>query len=293
MLWGSYPYFRDWLIGGNPIAPNEITFAGHVILPGSKDLSHLESGDPDFLVKKSWAEHIHLIWLERLFTPYDWNNAGDGPLWVVIGLPGLVVWGMTSLRRRRGWPLLLIGLLVLFFVVTPANFRVRYVLAGILPCALGAGFLIDYLRGWSRGAVLAVAVLLCGWVVITTLPPAQISPVQLRNYIAYDTDYTRTAGSLADPVAVYNWVDTRTKTQPAVIAYGRRVYTFPLFGVDLRNRIVHQVKPNAEQWQQGLDQQKVSLVVTSVGSKEDTWMHNDSSFREAFASGDLVVYQRR
>jgi len=293
MLWGSYPYFRDWLIGGNPIAPNEITVDGHVLLPGSKDLSHLESGDPDYLVKKSYLEHIHLIWLERLFTPYDWNNAGDGPLWVAIGLPGLVVWAVTSLRRRRAWPLLLTGLLVLFFAMTPTNFRVRYVLAAILPCALGAGFLVDYLRGWARGVVLALAVLLCGWVVITTLPPPQISPAQLRNYIAYDTDDTRTAGSLADPVAVYNWIDARTKVQPAVIAYGRRVHIFPLFGVDLRNPIVHQVKPSAAQWQEGLDEQRVTFVVTDVGSKEDTWMRSDLSFREAFASGYLVVYQRR
>lgn len=293
MLWGSYPYFRDWVIGGNPIAPNEITLAGHVLLPGSKDLSHLESGDPDYLVKKSWVEHIHLIWLERLFTPYDWNNAGDGSLWVVLGLPGLVVWGVSSLRRRRGWPLLLIGLLVLFFVVTPANFRVRYVLAALLPFALGAGYLMDYLRGWSRGVVLAVAVLLCAWEVVTTLPPAQISPVQLRNYIAYDSDYERTAGSLADPTEVYNWIDAQTKTQPAVIAYGRRVHVYPLFGVDLRNRIVHQAKPDAGQWQQGLEQQGVNLVVTSVGSKEDAWTRSDPQFREAFSGGYLVVYQRR
>lgn len=293
ILFGSYPYVRDYLVGGNPIAPNQITFAGHVLLPGSKDLSHLESGDPDFLVNKSWGEHIYLIWLERLFTPYDWNNAGGGPLWVVLGLPGLVVWAIASVRKRRGWPLLLTGLLVLFFVVTPANFRIRYVLAAILPCALGAGCLVDYLQGFARGIVLALAVLLSAWVVFSTLRPAQISPVQLRNLVAYDTDYTRTAGRLADPTAVYEWIDAQTQGHPTVIAYGRRVHIYPLFGVDLRNPIVHQVKPSQAEWEVGLDQQKVSLVVTDAGSKEDTWMRGDPLFREAFAHGYLVVYQRR
>jgi hypothetical protein len=293
ILFGSYPYVRDYLVGGNPIAPNQITIAGHVLLPGSKDLSHLESGDPDFLVNKTWGEHIYLIWLERLFTPYDWNNAGGGPLWVVLGLPGLVVWAVASIRKRRGWPLLLMGLLVLFFLVTPANFRIRYVLAAILPCALGAGCLVDYLQEFARGMLLALAVLLSAWVVFSTIAPAQISPVQFRDYVAYDTDYTRTAGSLADPTAVYEWIDAQTQGHPTVIAYGRRVHIYPLFGVDLRNRIVHQVKPSQAQWEAGLDQQQVSLVVTDAGSKEDTWMRGDPLFGEAFASGYLVVYQRR
>jgi len=293
ILFGSYAYVRDWVVGANPIAPNEITLAGHVLLPGSKDLSHLESGDPDFLVNKTWGQHIYLIWMERLFTPYDWNNAGDGPLWVVLGLPGLVVWAIASVRKRRGWPLLLMGLLVLFFLVTPANFRTRYVLAAVLPCALGGGYLADHLQGLARGIVLAMAVLLSAWVVVTTLAPAQISPVQLRDFVAYDTDYSRTAGRLADPSAVYDWIDAHTRTQPTVIAYGRRVHIFPLFGVDLRNRIVHQVKPSLAQWEAGLDQQQVSLVVTDAGSKEDTWMQADPFFGEVFSGGYLVVYQRK
>jgi hypothetical protein len=290
---GGYAYTRNWIVEGNPIAPAQIVLGGHVIWPGL-EMEKILALDPSSPVEGlSWPARIGAAWLDRLASLYDYNFAGSGPLWVFLGVPGLLYWAVISTRRRAKWPLLIIVGVLLVFAATPDNWRPRFAVALLLPMAVGCALLLDRLHNWPGLLVRAELVLMIGYVAVATLPPPEISVEQLREFVARSDDRSRSAARVAQPDEVYTWIERETFTRPATIAYGRRVDIYPLFGADLRNTVVHLHAPDELSWHTALESSPAQLVVTSLGSKEDDWTRTSLEFVEVVHAEPLAVFARK
>jgi hypothetical protein len=141
--------------------------------------------------------------------------------------------------------------------------------------------------------VRAGLVLAAGYVLLATLPPAEISVTQLRDFVLVADDRARSAASVAQPEEAYRWIEQATLHRPQSIAYGRRVDIYPLFGADLRNTILHLHAPDEQSWHAALEASPAELVVTSLGSKEDDWTRTSALFEEVAREEPLVIYARR
>ena len=290
---GAYAYARNWIVEGNPMAPAQIALGGQVIWPGleMEKILALDSGSP--VEGLAWPARIGAAWLDRLASLYDYNFGGSGPLWVFLGVPGLVYWAVISARRRDKWPLLIIVGVLLVFAATPDNWRPRFAVALLLPMAVGCALLLDRLRNWPGVLVRAELVLMIGYVAVATLPPPEVSVEQLREFVARSDDRSRSAARVAQPDEVYTWIERETDARPTTIAYGRRVDIYPLFGADLRNTVVHLHAPDELSWHTALEASPAQLVVTSLGSKEDDWTRTSLEFVEVVRAEPLAVFARR
>jgi hypothetical protein len=290
---GAYAYLRNWIVEGNPLAPAQIAFGSRVVWPGLA-MDKILALEPDSPVTGlSWAARVAAAWFDRLGSLYDYNFGGSGPLWVFLGLPGLVYWLVVSFRRRALWPLLLILGALLVFAVTPDNWRPRFALALFLPMSVGAAMLVDRLASWPGVLVKAGSILAAGYVLLATLPPAEISIPQLRDFVVRGDDRARSSALVAQSAEAYRWVEQQTRDRPMSIAYGRRVDIYPLFGADLRNTILHLHAPDESSWQTALEASPAELVVTSLGSKEDEWTRTSAYFVEVERAEPLIIYARR
>jgi len=293
LVLGAYAYVRNWIVEGNPIAPAQVGLGERIVWPGLEmdKILALEAGSPvDGL---SWPARIGAAWFDRLALLYDYNFGGSGPLWVAFGLSGAVYWMIESIRRRTRWPLAIgLGMLAVF-LITPDNWRPRFAIAVLLPCSIGLALLLDRLRSWPGMLVRTGFLLMAGYVVLATLPPPEITVEQFRDFVARSDDRSRSAAHVAQPNEAYEWIEKETFARPAVIAYGRRVDTYPLFGADLRNTILHLNAPDESSWHAALESSPAELIVTSVGSKEDDWTRTIPAFTEAMRAEPLVIYARR
>jgi hypothetical protein len=293
LLLGAYTYVRNWVVEGNPLAPAQVGLGERIVWPGLEmdKILALEAGSP--VAGLSWPVRTGAAWFDRLALLYDYNFGGSGPLWVFLGLPGLIYWVAISLRRRALWPLLLMFGALFVFAMTPDNWRPRFALVLLLPMAVGAALLADQLRGWPGLLVRAGLVLSAGFVVLATLPPPEITAAQLNDFVAHADDRTRSAARVAQPDQVYDWIERETLARPATIAYGRRVDIYPLFGADLRNTVLHLRAPDELAWHAVLQSSAAGLVVTSLGSKEDEWTRTSELFVEVIHAEPLAVFARR
>lgn len=290
---GGYAYARNWIVEGNPLAPAQVSLGEKIVWPGL-EMDKILALEPDSPVAGlSWSERIGAAWFDRLASLYDYNFGGSGPLWVFLGVPGLVYWAVISMRRRDKWPLLIIVGVLLVFAVTPDNWRPRFAVALLLPMAVGCALLLDRLHNWPGLLVRAELVLMIGYVAVATLPPPEISIEQLREFVARSDDRSRSAARVAQPDEVYGWIERETYARPMTIAYGRRVDIYPLFGADLRNTVVHLHAPDELSWHAVLESSSAELVVTSLGSKEDDWTRTSWEFVEVVRAEPLAVFARR
>ncbi len=275
------------------MAPAKVSLGGRVVWPGL-EMDKILALEPDSPVTGlSWPGRIVAAWLDHLGSLYDYNFGGSGPLWLFLGLPGLVYWFAVACRGRAKWPLLLILGALLIFAVTPDNWRPRFALVLLLPMSVGAAMLFDTLASWPGMLVRAGLVLAAGYVLLATLPPAEISVLQLRDLVLETDDRARSSARVAQPVEAYRWIERATFDHPQTIAYGRRVDIYPLFGADLRNTILHLHAPDEMSWHAALESSPAELVVTSLGSKEDEWTRTSTQFAEAARAEPLVIYVRR
>jgi len=290
---GVYPYARNWLVEGNPLAPAQISLGGHIVWSGIGMDKILTLGPDSPVAGLSWPAKIGMAWFDRLASLYDYNSGGTGPLWTVLGVPGALFWVGVAVRGRAKWPLtLLVGVLAVF-LATPDDWRPRFAIVLLLPMAVGSALLLDRLPSWSGILVRSELLLMAGYVLLATIPPPEITVVELRDLVVSGNDRARSAARLAEPEDAYGWIERATLMQPAAIAYGRRVDIYPLFGADLRNTILHLRAPDEAGWHAALEASPAEFVVTSLGSKEDDWTRTSPAFTETMRAEPLVIYARR
>jgi hypothetical protein len=294
IFYGAYPLIRNAIVKGNPLAPVEVKIGNEILWPGKPVGDFLSIGSEDLFQKtKSWWGRIATIWFERYHLIYDWENGGAGPVWVFLGLPGALYFVWRGLRRRQGlaiWIALLSFVILLF---TPAQWRPRYILPLLLVCGLGTALLVDALAKWPRRIVIGELILSAAFVTVASLRPAPMEADKAVALAFHSTDLKRSAAFVHPRNEFYGWVDEYTLDKPAVIAYGRWVDAYPLFGSDLRNRVIGLSAYTAEDWKRQLSAEGVELVVVSKNSPEETWTRDSGEYIVIYEYESWAVWEKK
>jgi hypothetical protein len=105
---GAYPYLRNWIVEGNPLAPAQISLGGRVVWPGL-EMDKILALEPDSpAAGLAWAARLVAAWFDHLGSLYDYNFGAAGPIGVLRrARVGLRV-GCFAAAARTTWPLLII-----------------------------------------------------------------------------------------------------------------------------------------------------------------------------------------
>jgi hypothetical protein len=294
LFFGAYPLIRNAIVEGNPLAPVELKIGDWMVWPGKSAGEFPSIGSEEVLQKaKTGWDRFYLIWFEKFQLIFDPNNSGSGPIWLFLGIPGAILWIWEAFRKRNGTAIVISVLSVMILLLTPAQWRPRYVLSLLLISGLGAALLVESLRDWPRRIVLALLVLSAAFVTIVTLRPSPLEADKVTVLVLRSDDLQRNAGFVHSTNEFFNWVEDRTRTSPAVIVYGRWVDTYPLFGADLRNTVISLAAYSAQEWDRQLAERGVDLVVTAAGSPEEEWTRDSGDYVEVFRYDTWAVWERK
>jgi hypothetical protein len=291
-FFGGYPFARNWLMDGNPLAPAEVQLFGRVIFPGMDTGVLLAEGSEEVLSQGSWQAWLVPLWMDRQTTLFDPNSAGVGPLWFALGLPGILAVFFLN-RDPRRLSLVLAVLLFASVAATPAHWRPRYVLPMLIICCLGAAYLYDAAGTWGRRFLSLQTVTSAAVVVWVLLIPLPNRPEKVAELILQRNDQERNAGFLSHHNEFFLWIEDATAYQPATIAYGDNIDIYALFGSDLRNRVVHMKAADKFEWRSLLDSSHVDMVIVAENTPEYEWTREDQDFLDGFSQEGRHIYERR
>lgn len=138
-LVGGFWYLRNYVNGGSPLYPAELSFFGKEIFPGQpvKEMIALDVSVPASL--ESWPSGVRFIytWLfGGLLNPGSWVGfdarlAGLGFVWPLVALPSIFLCIARAKHMdapRRTCFIILALIVALAFVVQPNNWWARYTL---------------------------------------------------------------------------------------------------------------------------------------------------------------------
>jgi hypothetical protein len=177
-LSGGYWHLRNLLITGSPIHPLGLNIAGRTVFPGiTLDDIHPPPYAPG---TEDWSQlrRIFFSWLENLrgwresTAGKDPKSGGLGILWILGGLPALVVYSLHLTiaawsRRNSGYrearsrirpfiSVILITLVLFFAMPAHHSHKARYVLflygPGLAAFAVAAGWVVSCRRRLARRA---------------------------------------------------------------------------------------------------------------------------------------------
>jgi hypothetical protein len=276
-LLNAYWYLSNWRHTGNPIWPVGAS-AGPLAFRGSFSLDEYEvSYTPPLLAGKPVWQQLWLVWLE---TESRYAEAakltGFGPLWIVLGIPSIVVWlGL----EQRGWPLVLTSLVPLIGQSLAWHTRYTLFLPGLGAIALAV--VLSHLRASLR--VCTKLVLLAGAVFSFLV----VLDVHKINYMRMPQAYRAPVYS-GWPLlgGAYRWLDANTRT-PARVVYGGPVaFLAPLWGEDLRHTVDYIRPSDRDSWEPAVLAKGTEWAFVVIDSVEDKLLASSSQFA-------LVVDDRR
>jgi hypothetical protein len=292
-----YPYLRDWAYFGNPVYPHTIQINGVVLFPGIRDFSEVEESNTVEQVKSMGIVGRTVYpWFEPYQSVHDNYLGGLGPLWIVLGVPALLVWIVRLLHRRRPVEIILVGMLLGGVVVTPVFWYPRYAIPLLISGSLAVGLVLDGLSRWPRRMIVAVIIFLSMFSVFNTLAPKSVSWKDAHDVLLAQDDLTRSGPQFVHPYygrAAYEWIDLFSMSRSVVVSYGEYVY-FPylLYGTDIRNRVVHILPSSDGEWGAALDKEQVEIVLVRSDMTTYEWIVNYPHYQEVFRDGVYVVFER-
>ncbi|WP_394848845.1 hypothetical protein LZC95_15495 [Pendulispora brunnea] len=225
---GGYWYVRDYIYMKNPLYPVELRVAGHVVFPGRplNEVIAEENNTPALMahwpdwkrVGYTWLQGIHADGWPRSIRYYDEREGGLGFLWLLAGVPAVVLCVLDSGRSlvRRGLRgtddanllfLLLLCVVGPLFVSAPMHWWARYTVwlhaAGLVALSLTLEAFRSSARLWPRLSAAVWAIVIgavamgeasytFAWAAMTPhfVGPLR-NPTSLREFFAALTDYDR------------------------------------------------------------------------------------------------------
>jgi hypothetical protein len=292
-----YPYFRNLIRNGNPVYPYVVEVNGVVLLPGIRDIGEFEESNTGQQVQSMGVvERTVYSWFEPYQSVHDNYLGGLGPLWIVIGVPALLLWCIRIFRSRSPTELVLVVMLIAGVAFTPAFWYPRYSIPLLVLGSLAAGLVLDGMSTWPRRLIVAEIVFLSLFSVFNTLAPKSVSWRDARNVLLAQDDLTRSGPQFVHPYygrAAYEWIDQFSMGGSVVVAYGENVY-FPylLYGTDMRNQVVHILPSSDGEWGAALDKAQVEIVLVRSDMPTYEWIVHDPLYQEVFRDGVYVVFER-
>jgi hypothetical protein len=161
---------------------------------------------------------------------------------------------------------------------------------------VAAALVLDRIIPVARVGVSSLLVLLALLVAFATIPPYSTGPDDLIDIVGAGDSRDRSSPRLLNPNwgrEAFTWIDTETKGNGAVIAYGKLVpFIYPLYGADFRNKVVHVLPANQDEWLAALESQDVSIVIVNRETPPYSWTVEGGGFVEIVEDGSYVVFRR-
>ncbi|MCP4573550.1 MAG: hypothetical protein GY838_14425 [bacterium] len=117
---GGFWYGRNVLETGNPIHPVQVAFGKNVLIPGYDPAGMMADNLPPWLREKPAALRMFIAWTQPDAPVSGYApTTGLGRIWLLGGLPAVLLLGLRQLRRREesGKALLFLAVLVLLLLV--------------------------------------------------------------------------------------------------------------------------------------------------------------------------------
>lgn len=291
---GGWWYFFNFAYHQNSFWPMQVQLGGRVLLPGVWTTDEFYQGAlPASLAEMSGLYRLITIWQEPAshYTA-DMRLGGLGPLWFVFGVPGLVVFAVQTIRRPsvRGWSVLFY--IVATFLLTPANWHTRYVLASVGAGGACVAVMLDAFDGIGRRALVVTIVGLASLTLLIVPAHGEATVADVVRNSLLTPALRRTV--LMDRVPAMDealrWSELNIPAG-STVAYGwGGVVLYPLFGSGLQNKLVW-IDPDPNRLNVGLRGKECpQYTVVRAGSAEEANAVL-SGAPKIFASNKYIVFK--
>jgi hypothetical protein len=295
---GGYTYLRNWILDGNPLAPFALRVGDTEIWPGAKDLrDFVDWSTAPELTNLGDAAKTVTVWFEPYSTVYDNNLGGLGALWIVLGVPALLLWVFRNIQRRHMRELALAAVLILAFFCTPVYWLPRYVFPILILGGISIACILEDVGSWTRRILIWELLFLASFSVFNVLAPYRLTASTASRFLLRENDISRSSAQFilsANGGHAYEWVDDHTRDRPATILVGKQVlFPYALYGDDLRNTVVPFLPHSETDWQEEILRVQADIVMVAQATPNYAWTKKLSAFEQVFQEGDYVVFQRQ
>lgn len=294
LILGGYWYLGNWHDLGNPFWPMTVQLGGLRLFDGVWTVNAFyENTEPGGLIGLPYPLLLWNIWREPTsFYGPDMRLGGLGPLWFAIGLPCAVFYLAQSLRHRDRMGLMTLGFAGVVFVLTPANWHTRYVIAPMALSGVAVAVLLGQMGRWlsitlsvlivvhsiySAGVALA-----CG--PVTAADVARFARLPAPERLAIFAD------NAAAVQPALRWFD-RNVPETTTIAYGwGGVIFYPFWKGAPTRKVIYVPPTDPPFWFDALRRHNAEFLITRQGSREANAAAREPRFRTIYLDSTYAIY---
>jgi len=276
LLLGSYWFFKNWFIYGNPVYPFNISLLGKTVFPGIMELeeSIMIPNTPESLLNKPMLEQIWIAWKsEPQIYIFDQRLGGFGLQWLVLEFPALILLSIYSLIRKRKLFFYVIFPFLLIFVLQTTNWWSRYTIFFVGIGSISLAYILELIKQRFFRHVLQF---ICFFLVVLSMYFSSTQTYYTPN-IVIDTiklnPSERTLGNVFDKR--YGWIDKLTDGY--TIGYTQDIlYAYGVFGTQLKNTPVFLENLNKQQFLQIIKEKHIDYIFTTDKNEAMQWSQEEN-----------------
>lgn len=146
---GAGWYVRAWVATGNPLHPYSVTVAGHTVFDGELDAEDANP-TPSRIAGRPAALQPVGSWLAALDVREEWRGSSDsdnarlgglGLLWLLVGLPSLLIGVVVAVVRRNLGMLAVAAVVLVAVAASPDPWYPRFTIPLVVPGLAAFGWL--------------------------------------------------------------------------------------------------------------------------------------------------------
>jgi len=292
---GGYWYILNIAYYQNPFWPMQLQLGDIQLLGGVWTTREFyQEALPPSIAHWPYLFQILTIWHEMTgHYAADMRLGGLGPLWFALGLPGLTFFAVQTFRRPSAPNASVLFFLLTTFLLTPANWHTRYVLAPVGVAGACIAIMIEAMSGSIRQALSWTTAVLAVLTLMMVPAHGEARPTDVVRNAFLPSELHRTAFMDQVPTMdeALRWAELNI-TAGSTIAYGwGGVILYPLFGPDLQNRLIY-VKPSTGGFSRKTVEGKCpEYVIARTGSVEEAIARQDSAVKKIFVSDKYAVFR--
>jgi hypothetical protein len=291
---GGYWYVRNWLGLNNPVWPMTVQLGNWRVFEGVwTTATFYQDALPPLLTGLSYPAQLWTVWREPT-TQFaaDMRLGGLGPLWFAVGLPCLIVYLVQAIRQRDRLAATLFGFMFFAFVLTPANWHTRYVIAPVALSGVAIAITLEQLDRWPRRVMqgLALGLGLCG--VILAFVDGPVSPADVERFARLPQ--AERLSVFADQAAAVKpamrWFSQNVPTN-VTVAYGwQGVVLYPFWEYAPQRRMVYVPPVDVTAWFDALRIAGAEYLIAHRASVEADFAGRDPRFGLLYADDAYLIY---
>jgi hypothetical protein len=291
---GGYWYLRNWIGSGNPVWPMTLQLGGWRVFDGVwTTAAFYQDALPPGLAPLPYLLQLWTVWRDSAAQfAADMRLGGLGPLWLAIGLPCTVVYGVQSLRHRDRRALAVLGFALAAFVLTPANWHTRYVIAPIAIGGVAAASVLGWLDRWPYRIMQSLVVGLGLYGIALTLFAGPISAADVDLFTRLPADERRSV--FADQVAAVDpamrWF-SQNVSDSAITAYGwNGVILYPFWEHAPQRKLIYVPPVDPPVWFDELYRRGAEYLIARRDSAEAQSAGRDPRFYPEYSDNAYAIY---